>query len=181
MDIEISEEYTASICGVHVSGMKQCPWQQPFSHNYTFYDVTTQDPNKDHHFALISCTQFLLVQTWLYNFPLPWIWVTAWPYPHRAPCTGPWRWKQHAYPVHKYPSKNYSLVDYLTTLPLSRLWSDMDSLMEWELVGEIEVLGENYSNVMVFTTKITHGLTWVRTRAAAVGTRRTNRLNYGMA
>jgi hypothetical protein len=43
----------------------------------------------------------------------------------------------------------------------------MEHLVEWELAREIEVPGENLSQC-----HIPHDLTWARTRAAAVGTRR---------
>jgi hypothetical protein len=47
----------------------------------------------------------------------------------------------------------------------------VDQPVEWELVREIEGLGENYPQCH-FVHQVTDVLTWARTRAAVVGSRR---------
>jgi hypothetical protein len=49
----------------------------------------------------------------------------------------------------------------------------VEQSVEWELVGETEVLGENLPTVPLCPTQIPHDLTWARTwDTAAVGSRR---------
>jgi hypothetical protein len=43
----------------------------------------------------------------------------------------------------------------------------VEQSVEWELAGETEVLGDNLSQC-----RFVHHMTWARTRAAAVGSRR---------
>jgi hypothetical protein len=57
----------------------------------------------------------------------------------------------------------------------------MEHLLEWELAGEIEILEGNLSQWYYLPPRILHNLTWGRTLAAAVESRRTNHLNYGTA
>jgi hypothetical protein len=59
---------------------------------------------------------------------------------------------------------------------------NVEKQMECRLAGETEVLGENLPPSATFVHhKIPHDQIRVRTRAAAVGSRRLNRLSYGAA
>jgi hypothetical protein len=48
----------------------------------------------------------------------------------------------------------------------------VEQSVEWELVGQTEVLGKNLPLCLFVHKKIPHDLTWARTRAAAVGSQR---------
>jgi hypothetical protein len=49
---------------------------------------------------------------------------------------------------------------------------NVEHFLELQLAGETEVLGEFPSQYKFFQPQILHDLTWVRTMAAAVGSRR---------
>jgi hypothetical protein len=48
---------------------------------------------------------------------------------------------------------------------------NLEQLVEWELAGEIEVLGRFSAPVPLRPQKISHDLSWGRALAAAVGSR----------
>jgi hypothetical protein len=48
----------------------------------------------------------------------------------------------------------------------------VEQLVKWELAGGNEVLGEDLPPISLCSPQIPHDLTWARTRAAAVGSRR---------